>query len=628
MTCPSCDAELDPSQLSCPSCGQVPAAPGQPETELTGADLPAAPEPHQAPPPSPWADTSADWPSPAPSSTVPPSTVPPAEVDPTSHTIPLPQVEGVEVTEPLEVAMASVAAGAPEPTLAFGSPQQYLQAAGTPSLTPPGGAWTPPAPAWDPAAGAAEAANPAPPARKRRLVPILLLTLALVVVGGGVATAGYFLGWFGAGKRPSDVIPGSAVSFVQLDLNPSLVQKAAAWQFLRDLPQVKEAVASGQPDPKKVIWKLLGTLDGNPMGDIDYDTDVKPWLGDQFAVGVLPKDKTATPVFAVQVTDEAKAAATLRDWASRTPEGYDVTMKDGYALLTRTGDTSLVTTALAAGNLSSNPEFAADFASLGDPGVLSGWGDVAGLAALSDTASTTSGAARGRGVFSLTFTQDTLTLGGKAFGLDGTGLTGSTDLGALPATTWAAVGFSGGGTALRQAYPELEPLVGSWLQTFGLEQDDLVALLGTSFSLGAASTGGDPSLTAMPELGARIVTGDTARAEAALDKVLAGFQSTALTINHTVAPDGAVVVATSDGYLAELATPSAPLSSLEQFTKALPNHARATASSYVYLKPLLTDPSWADVEYGDFLKALRSFGAEYVATDTESGTWSLRLVRG
>ena len=215
-----------------------------------------------------------------------------------------------------------------------------------------------------------------------RLWPVLLVAVAVLVAGAGVATAGVLLGWFGGGKRPADVLPASTLAYVQLDLDPSLAQKAQAWQFLRDLPEVKDAVASGQPDPKRIAWDLLNMDEQLASGD-DYDADVKPWLGDRFAVGGLKRGDEAVWVSAVQGSDEANGAAKLREWIAESKQDYDVSLREGFALLTMTKDTSYVLAELAQGTLTQNQQFTADFATLGDPGVLAGWADLAGLASIS-----------------------------------------------------------------------------------------------------------------------------------------------------------------------------------------------------------------------------------------------------
>lgn len=503
-----------------------------------------------------------------------------------------------------------------EPTLAFASPAEYAATHPAPPAAPAPGfaaAGSPP-PAWT---------LPQPPVRKRRLaLPVLVLALALLVTGGGVAAAGYYLGWFGGGRGPAEVVPGTAVSYLQVDLDPSLVQKASAWQFLRDLPQVKEAVASGRPDPKAIAWKLLA-VPGTPLEDVDYARDVQPWLGDRFAVAAVPRQAGgAGGLFAVQVRDEAKAAAALRDWAGRTGQAWDVTIRDGYALLTEPADTRAFLGQLDAGPLSSNATFTADLATLGDPGVAAGWIDLAAAARLAEDAP--AGPVQGRAVVSLGFTADTMTFGGRLIGLGDTGLTGAADLGALPASTWAGLGFADGGSAVEKLFPTMEAYLRDWLTGAGLDEADLAALLGRSFSVGLSSSD-TAAEGGMPEVGLRIETDDVARARAALEK-LVGPPEGGLPVTSRVEGD-VLFAATSAPYLGELASPPATLGTDPAFVKALPDHARASFSLFVNPVPVLRLTGWSGGENAEFVGALRGIGAEYVAEGPGSGSWAFRVVR-
>jgi hypothetical protein len=458
-----------------------------------------------------------------------------------------------------------------------------------------------------------------PPKKRRLLLPILLLSLVVLVAGGGVAMAGhYFLGWFGGGRRPADVMPGTAVSYIQVDLNPSLVQQASAWQFLRDLPQVKEASVSGPPDPKL----LTGT--GNPFPEIDYERDLKPWLGDRFGMAVVPAKSAAASVFAIEVKDEAKARKALADLSANGGPDYDVTMRSGFALLTTPVDTAEVLAALDAGTLSANGTFATDFATLGDPGVFAGWSDLAGTARLGASDPRVP-LVQGRAVYALGFTPDTMTLSGRAVGLGDTGITDVSDLGRLPASTWAAAGFGGGGKALEKLFPNVESFLKDSLEEWGLDEGDLVALLGRSFSVGVASTGPESTLPSMPDMGVRIESDDAARAKAALDKIIAATDGN-LPITSRIDGD-VLVVSTSEPYLSQLASPPSSLGDDPAFAKAVPDHDKATAALFLRFAPLWKDNSSVAGEYNEFLTALQAFGGEYVANGPGSGSWSLRVVR-
>ncbi|MFT4108352.1 DUF3352 domain-containing protein [Propionicimonas sp.] len=498
-------------------------------------------------------------------------------------------------------------------TSGFASPGQY--AAAHPEAAAPVATFVP---EWT-------TATPAPP--RRRALPVLVAALVLVLVGGGVAAAGTYLGWFGAaGSRPAEVVPATAVGYVQVDLDPSLAQKAAAWQFLRDLPEVRDAVAAGEADPAAIAWKVLAEAVDSPFAGLDYARDVKPWLGSRLAVAVVPNATGAAGLVVVQVTDEAKARTAIADLAARAGQACDVTIRDGYALITRTGDTGAVVAALEAGSLAQNHTFSADFGSLGDPGVLAGWADLGALAKLQGGAG--SGAdlvAQGRAVGALSFSADTLALAGRLLDMGEVGLHGQADIGELPTSTWAAIGYAGLGDAVDKEWSRIGPEAGQLLEGLGLTREDLIALLGRSVTVGISSSGaGAPDLATPPDLGARIVTSDLDRATAALAKLRAGLGQESVFVRS----EGEVLtVSTSDSYGEDLVRPATPLSTRDEFAKAVPEHARATISGFVNLAVLEDRLDGVDPRYRGFVGSLRSAGLAFVPDGDGQGSWSVRLIR-
>ena len=78
------------------------------------------------------------------------------------------------------------------------------------------------------------------------------------------------------------------------------------------------------------------------LKSVDYDKDVKPWLGDRFGVAVLPSDQAGdvNVAVALQVKDEDKARAGINKLMAAsggTAQDPDVAFRDGYALLTEKG---------------------------------------------------------------------------------------------------------------------------------------------------------------------------------------------------------------------------------------------------------------------------------------------------
>lgn len=590
MNCPSCGHPLDGTPAVCPDCWRP----------VEYRDVPVLDTPEEIPA-SPWA----------------PPREPDSVADPEEPAAPV-----VGDTEPASEPTAAREPAAELPSGGFGDPRQYLAATHQPairqyplpSVDPVGTAWA------DPAGG------PAAGPRRRLAVPIVLVALGLAVAGG-VTAAGFSLGWFGRGPQPSDVMPSATAAYVQIDLDPSLSQKSQAWTFLRDLPQVREAVAAGQPDPKRMIWDALVRATGF-VGETDYDAEVAPWLGSRVGFGAVGHDRPAG-LMAIQVTDEEAAAAKLRSWISSRDADLDVTLRDGFALVTNRADTAGVLGDLADGNLSSNEAFRSDLNALGDTGVLAGWAD---LGALARQGAWGAGAAGGQGrvAVALRFTADTLALDGRFFdaGPTATEIPGVGAIGELPGSSAIAVSVSGGADTLKQVWSELPGGLEDALKDSGADEADLEAVLGRNLTLAAPATTvsgvlGEPG-SGTATAGARITTDDVARARTVLRKLTVADGAGVRLFDHA---DGDVLtVATSQDYLAELVDPAERLSGYAPFTKAVPDHARAAAAAYLNLAPFVARGEDFG-EYGDFVGSLRSFGAEIVPGQAGAGSWSIRLVR-
>ena len=468
---------------------------------------------------------------------------------------------------------------------------------------------------------------PPPPRKRRRLVGALIVALSILLVGGGgVAVAGGYLGWYGGGKHPYDVMPAATAAYLQLDLNPSVAQKLSTWQFFSDVPDVRDALAQGQPDPKRMLWKWL-VSNWAVATDSNYDRDVKPWLGDRVGFGVMRNGDRTAWMTAIQVTDEAKGVAQLRAWIAASQQAYDVTARDGYALITMTPDTSSVLVELERASLGEGGTFASDLASLGDPGVMAGWSDL-GTAPRAFSPGGGDQDLQGRVAFALRFTADTMSLDGLVIGsnvANGTGSIGAGELGNLPATTGAAIGVSGGAATLKLTWPHLGSEAGSWAEQAGLEQADVEALLGRQLSVGIpaavlSGSSGDPAF------GLRVVSDDVLRAQRSLRAVSSSFFQADVVVD---AVDGEVLTAaTTRGYFEELTRAgSAKLSGSEVFTKAVPDHATATSAFFLDLRLAVRDGADMPQEYRPFFTALRGLGGEYLDEGSGDASWSVRVVR-
>ena len=96
--------------------------------------------------------------------------------------------------------------------------------------------------------------RPLRPAALRRNLLWGGLLGGVLVVGGGTAFAVTTL--VGGGAQPDQVLPGNAIAYVRMDIDPSAGQKIAAVRLLRKLPQVNDAV-SGGGDPRQKLFESL-----------------------------------------------------------------------------------------------------------------------------------------------------------------------------------------------------------------------------------------------------------------------------------------------------------------------------------------------------------------------------------
>src|SRR5687768_5843569 len=129
------------------------------------------------------------------------------------------------------------------------------------------------------------------------------LAVVLIAVGGFAAWQFFSEG----GPRPAEVLPDSTFALVTVDLDPSGEQKIEAIQTLRKCPSWKKRIGVTPDDDlvKEIVEK--GLADG-PCKSLDYEKDVKPWIGNRAGLGgVLLGDDKPAPVLVLQVKDPEKA---------------------------------------------------------------------------------------------------------------------------------------------------------------------------------------------------------------------------------------------------------------------------------------------------------------------------------
>lgn len=179
--------------------------------------------------------------------------------------------------------------------------------------------------------------GPPPPPRARRtglLVGGLLS--ALVLLGGGAWAAWSF---FATGPQPAEALPDTTLAYASVDLDPSGGQKIEALRTLKKFPAFEENVGIDTDDDIRewIVDRIVAESDC----DLDYATDVEPWLGDRMAVAAVDHGDTPTPIFVLQVSDAAKAEDGLAAFAAcaGASEGDAAwAVNDGWALVGESQD--------------------------------------------------------------------------------------------------------------------------------------------------------------------------------------------------------------------------------------------------------------------------------------------------
>ncbi|WP_066373375.1 DUF3352 domain-containing protein [Herbidospora mongoliensis] len=436
----------------------------------------------------------------------------------------------------------------------------------------------------------------APVEKRRSPKGIIIAVIAAVVVGlvgGGGVWA--FSTLSGGGSQPSEALPAGALAYARIDLDPAANQKLALFNIARKFTVTKDAFSGD--DPREAFFKAISTDNPN-FEKIDYAADIEPWLGDRIGFALMPGKDATQPGFALAIqvkdADAARAGIAKLDAGSDTKTG--VAIRGDYAIVSTTQEEA---DKYATGpTLAEAANFTNDMDALGEPGVLSFWADLAGIAKLGGAASATSQAAlaqigNGRFAGALRFDGSYVELAGITRGIDSKVADAKpVAIGDLPDTTAGAIAVSGIGQALKAQWNTVtesadaagqgafSQFVTQAQQQFGLAiPDDLFTLLGDGLTLAIDSEGLDADL---PNIGAVLST-DPDKAGAILTKIEQGLAASGQQFQLAKAPgDGKLVVATNQGYADKLASAGA-LKDSETFQNAVPNADAATFAAFVDL---------------------------------------------
>ena len=492
-------------------------------------------------------------------------------------------------------------------------------------------------PPQGPGFGGAQQWQPEPKKKRGKLIPIVAaLAMVLVVAGGGIFAYGK-LG--GGGKQPADVLPGTAVGYARVDLNPSAGQKVNAIRFLMKFPSVKDklGLTGDQDDLKQKLFEQIKKSAGDDLADVDYAKDIKPWLGDRAGFAALPPAEgksSPVPIVAVQVKDQDAANKGMDKLLAKEDDKPGRAFTDGYMILGQ--DQATVDSAVAAAKdspLSKNAKYKADMDKLGEQGFVSGWADMKAIASLSGKVD--SGQLAGLGdataAVALRFDSSYVELKGIAHG-DKSVKVGSADAGdlvtKLPDSTAGAIAISGGDSLIDAAWTQiqktggdnLQPMIDRIAEETGLKlPDDLKTLAGKNVAAVI-----DKETDSGPKVALRMET-DPSKAEPVVQKLTTLLRErSSANIPIETAKDGdSLVVATSKDY-AEQVLKGGNLGSTDGFKQALPDTKGAVMIGYVDFGALGTFSE----RFGEDkdLAALKSAGIVARSTGDGEAEYTVRVV--
>ncbi len=482
-----------------------------------------------------------------------------------------------------------------------------------------------------------------PPKRRGRLIPIIAALAVLMVAGAGGAFAYSRLA--GGGSQPADVLPASAVAYGRIDLDPGAGQKVNAIRFMMKFPSVREQLklTGDKDDLRQKLFEAIKADSGGNLDDVDYEKDVKPWLGDRIGVALVPgadDDKEPDSLVAVQIKDEKEAKAGLDKMFEHEDEKPGVAFADSYAVIAEdqaTADKAVADAKTDA--LSDNQTFRKDMSKLGEQGFASVWADLKGVADLAGRRLTDQQREQlGNGSVAavLRFDAQYVELKGT-MRTDGPmiapGAANAEDVvTSLPETTTAALAVSDGQKYVDDIWKQLQKSSGGGIDVKAMVEefagrygftlpDDLKTLLGDNFVVALDK---EKPADGLPKAAVKVKT-DPAKAEAIVSKLSAVISKETGVDPHlaTAKDDDTLVVATSKDY-ADRVLKGGKLGDTDTFKQAVPDTKGSTMLGFVdfagirSLAPEETDDK-------DFA-ALKSAGYSARVTGTGEAEFALRVV--
>jgi hypothetical protein len=171
------------------------------------------------------------------------------------------------------------------------------------------------------------------------------------------------------------------VGYVSVDLDPNATQKVEAFRIFDKFPALRKELDLQDTDDLR-RWIFERVQEDGACADLDYASDVEPWIGERVAVAAVPgEDRELTPMVALQVSDVDAGRSGLEALAACEGPGGDGSDAGGKATgLAFVGDYAVVTETQAIAEriaadaeqapLTDDEQFQQITAAAGDPGII------------------------------------------------------------------------------------------------------------------------------------------------------------------------------------------------------------------------------------------------------------------
>jgi hypothetical protein len=397
---------------------------------------------------------------------------------------------------------------------------------------------------------------------------------AIVMVLATVAVS--FALFSGGGNQPEDVLPRDTVAMAKIDLNPKIGQRINLVRFLSKFPRTIQNF--NEEDPVGSILEQSSV-----SSELDWD-EIKPWIGNRYAVALVESAGNLNPVLAISIKDESE----MKYFFKKNYPDLSITVILDYLLIAQDKSVLNVITS-APTHLSDNEDYKSDMNTLGGDQIASVWVNLKPIVKLSDTLIydylydqgleqnyNTVQNTSGRIAIGMHFTPDTFVTDLITVDLAKDEIKVEQEskslelLGDLPSDLLGVLSIDGIGKALDDSLLR-EPLVRDLLNNIGISSNDISAIFEGSLALLAVD--GNRS-SADPLYLLRLAPTNPNLALNALQRILSDNGFDPMEFDSIIRSDGEYIYVGADSDslnqgISALKSGAAPLRDDEQFKKTL-----------------------------------------------------------